>query len=221
MFASPATSCMCRKRGFCRTAGRASFILRCAFGTRHTGGLCGDRLHKRQHQLALRCLTCRPLWGNPELLDRSNAFYFDLLPNATSLARFQVQLGWFDCPESMFTCNPQGYKGARWLKMLGLANTYFPYTSIDVKWLGTDYVCRQSGKIFSYLLKSAYFPAQATPPDWAPAGQLLLWESFNKINPVLQWNQPHMVWLADVQVSVCTELWRMAPAHRLVSDLRV
>ena len=34
----------------------------------------------------------RPLWGNPELLDRSNAFYFDLLPNATSLARFQVRL---------------------------------------------------------------------------------------------------------------------------------
>lgn len=41
---------------------------------------------------------------------------------------------------------------------------------------------------------------QAAPPEWAPPGNLLVWESFNKINPVLQWNQPHMVWLADVQV---------------------
>ena len=102
-----------------------------------------------------------PLWGKPELLDRSNGFYFDLLPNATSLARFQ------------------GYKGARWLKMLGLANTYNKSAMIDVPWLGTD--------------------VQA-PPAWAPPGDLLLWESFNKINPILQWNQPHMIWLADVQV---------------------
>ena len=85
-----------------------------------------------------------PFWGNPELLDRSSGFYFDLLPNATSLARFQ------------------GYKGARWLKMLGLANTHNASTSIDVPWLGTKYT---------------------PPPDWAPTGSLLLWESFNLSNP--------------------------------------
>jgi len=101
------------------------------------------------------------LWGNPELLHRSNGFYFDLLPNATSLARFQ------------------GYKGARWLKMLGLANPLAGEDSmVDVSWLGTDF---------------------EEPPSWAPSGKLLLWESFNQINPILQWNQPHMIWLADTQ----------------------
>lgn len=103
------------------------------------------------------------LWGNPELLDRTNAFYFDLLPNATSLARFQ------------------GYDGARWSKMLGLANTGNASTAIDVPWLGTDYAPMPS------------FINSSSP------GLLLLWESANGINPVLTWNQPHMIWLADVQ----------------------
>ena len=92
-----------------------------------------------------------PLWGNPELLDVSNAFYFDLLPNATSLARFM------------------GWKGARWLKMLGLANPSNKTTSIDVSWLGGDY---------------------SAPPDWVSnTTQLLLSESANDINAVLVWNQ--------------------------------
>jgi hypothetical protein len=65
-----------------------------------------------------------PVWGNSELMARSWGFYFDLLPNATSLAAYQ------------------GYEGARWMKMLGLANPLLNGVggarAIDVAWLGTD-----------------------------------------------------------------------------------
>lgn len=57
-----------------------------------------------------------PFWGKQDLLDRANAFYFDLLENATSLAKFQ------------------GYAGARWQKMLGLANPTNRSAAIDVPW---------------------------------------------------------------------------------------
>ena len=120
------------------------------------------------------------LWGNPELLHNSNGFYLDLLPNATSLARFQ------------------GYKGARWLKMLGLANTHNRSAAVDVAWLGT---------------------AHDAPPPWAPPGSLLVWESFNKINPVLQWQQPHMVWLADAQRRAVNATRGPAAALALAGEL--
>jgi hypothetical protein len=100
-----------------------------------------------------------PLWGQPELLDRSHAFYWELLENATSLA------------------TQQGFRGARWQKMLGLANRANRTSSISVPWLGE--------------------PRWSPPtPDHAN-GLLLLWESANKINPVLTWNQGPVIWLAD------------------------
>jgi hypothetical protein len=88
-----------------------------------------------------------PLWGQPDLLDRSHAFYFDLLENATSLA------------------TQQGYAGARWSKMLGLANRGNASAAIDVPWLGAA---------------NGWGPPD---PD-AEAGLILLWESANEINPV-------------------------------------
>ena len=120
------------------------------------------------------------LWGNPELLHRSTGFFLDLLPNATSLARFQ------------------GYKGARWLKMLGLAQTHNASGAVDVAWLGT-----------------AVEPA----PAWAPPGSLLVWESFNGINPVLQWQQPHMIWLADAQRRAVNASQGAAAAAALMQEL--
>ena len=103
-----------------------------------------------------------PLWFIPGLLDRSHAFYFELLANATSLA------------------SQQGYKGARWLKMLGLANRQNSSNSIDVPWLGND---------------NGWMP----PSNDTESGLLLLWESANEINPVLTWNQPPVIWLADAE----------------------
>ena len=64
------------------------------------------------------------------------------------------------------------------MKMLGLANRVNASTSIDVPWLGEKYT--------------------PGPPN-AAGGLLLLWESANKINPVLTWNQPPVIWLADAQ----------------------
>ena len=133
------------------------------------------------------------LWGRPDLLDRSHAFYFELLQNATSLAA------------------QQGFRGARWQKMLALANRFNQTSSISVPWLG-----EASG--------------WAPPAPEDNAGLLLLWESANTINPVcacmrtlrarrliappppppptlpprsprpaqvLTWNQGPVIWLAD------------------------
>ena len=99
-------------------------------------------------------------WGAPDLLDRSHAFYFELLENATSLA------------------TQQGFRGARWQKMLALANRANRSSSISVPWLG-----EASGS--------------APPTPGHEDGLLLLWESANEINPVLTWNQPPVIWLAD------------------------
>ena len=101
-----------------------------------------------------------PLWGRPDWLDRSHAFYFELLENATSLAA------------------QQGFRGARWQKMLALANRFNRTSAISVPWLGEA-------------------AGWAPPTPGHTDGLLLLWESANKINPVLTWNQSPVVWLAD------------------------
>ena len=100
------------------------------------------------------------LWGRPDLLDRSHAFYWELLQNATSLA------------------TQQGFRGARWQKMLALANRYNRSSSISVPWLGEA---------------AGWSPPAPGDED----GLLLLWESANGINPVLSWNQGPVIWLAD------------------------
>ena len=100
------------------------------------------------------------LWGAPDLLDRSHALYWSLLENATSLA---VQ---------------QGFRGARWQKMLALANRANRSSSVSVPWLGEA-------------------AGWAPPAPGHEDGLLLLWESANKINPVLTWNQGPVIWLAD------------------------
>ena len=82
--------------------------------------------------------------------------------------------------------------------MLGLTMTHNKSTAVDVAWLGT-----------------AYNP----PPAWAPAGSLLVYESFNGINPVLQWNQPHMVWLADAQRRAVNATKGAAAAAAVVAEL--
>ena len=82
--------------------------------------------------------------------------------------------------------------------MLGLANPANRTAAVDVSWLGTDF---------------------AAPPAWAPEGELLVWESFNQINPILQWNQPHMIWLADAQRRAVNATQGPAAALSLVAEL--
>ena len=59
-------------------------------------------------------------WGRSEVLARSDAYYADMLPNATSVAA------------------SQGYPGARWPKMTA-ANSNRSGTGLDVPWVGLQY----------------------------------------------------------------------------------
>jgi len=59
-------------------------------------------------------------WGRPETLARSDAFYADYLPNATSVAA------------------AQGYAGARWPKMTAAAANRTG-AGVDVPWTGLDF----------------------------------------------------------------------------------
>lgn len=112
---------------------------------------------------------------------RSWGFYVDLLPNATSLAAHQ------------------GYAGARWLKMLGLANPLLDgvggAAAIDVPWIGHD----------------------APPPN--VTGSLLLWDAANTVNPVLVWQQPHVVWMANAQRLAANASGGDAAARAVVAEL--
>lgn len=63
-------------------------------------------------------LAWAPYWGRTDVLARSDAFYADYLPNATSVAA------------------AQGYRGARFPKMISAVGNR---SGIDVPWLGLAY----------------------------------------------------------------------------------
>ena len=68
------------------------------------------------------------LWGNPELLARSDAFFFDLLPNATAFA------------------TQEGYHGAHWPKeTAAVANR--SAGGFGVPWLGLDHAAWPFGGV--------------------------------------------------------------------------
>jgi hypothetical protein len=83
-----------------------------------TGLLCNSWSGKHHLEMRFWHHGHWSLWLKPELLDRSQGFYFDLLPNATAYAAFQ------------------GYGGARWFKETASVPNR---TAIDVQWLGTDF----------------------------------------------------------------------------------
>ena len=120
--------------------------------------------------------TCRPLyrrfwhqahwalWGNADLLHRSDGYYIDALPNASATAAYQ------------------GYDGARWPKMVLPAGNR-GRGGLDTPWLGLAY------------------DAHPFPEPWsaATAAPLFQWESNSGVGPLLVWQQPHVIWLADLQ----------------------
>jgi hypothetical protein len=118
------------------------------------------------------CCSCRrfwhaahwALWGNIDLLHRSDGYYVDALPNATATAMYQ------------------GYEGARWPKMVLPAGNR-GCGGLDVPWLGLD------------------FDPDPFPPPWnaSSAPPLFQWESNSAVGPLLVWQQPHVIWLADLQ----------------------
>ncbi len=85
-----------------------------------TGLLCNSWGGKHHNEMRFWHLSHWALWGNVDLLARSDAFYFEQLQNATSFAAFE------------------GYPGAHWPKETGaVANR--SAGGIDVPWLGLQH----------------------------------------------------------------------------------
>jgi hypothetical protein len=82
-----------------------------------TGLLCNSWGGKHHNEMRFWHLAHYALWGNADLLARSDAFYFEQLENATAFAHFE------------------GYPGAHWPKETGaVANR--SVGGVDVPWLG-------------------------------------------------------------------------------------
>ena len=99
------------------------------------------------------------MWDKTQLLQRSDGFYIDLMPNASSLAEFQ------------------GYKGIRWFKETGNVPNR---SGIDVKWLSLEY------NPFPFGDPSEY-------------GNMMTWDYPYSANAAVVWQQPHPIWIADLQ----------------------
>lgn len=154
-----------RRRACSSTRGRASTTSKCA-----RRGQCHDLLRRSAHAFASPVRrrfwhqAHWALWGNADLLHRSDGYYIDALPNATATAAYQ------------------GYDGARWPKMVLPAGNR-GRGGLDAPWLGLAY------------------DAHPFPPPWSAttAAPLYQWESNSGVGPLLVWQQPHVIWLADLQ----------------------
>eukprot|EP01052_Picozoa_sp_SAG31_P032758 SAG31_NODE_3625_length_4056_cov_1.750126_1_plen_181_part_00 len=106
------------------------------------------------------------LWQRPELLQRSDGWYVEMLPNATAYA------------------TNQGYKGARWPKMVGPETTFR---------------CNpQSGGAFN--------APSVGQTDYSNSSFPLLYHTGpSATGPMLIWQQPHIIWMTEQQVCVRTE----------------
>lgn len=99
-----------------------------------------------------------PLWGRPELLARSDAFFFEQLTNASSFAAFE------------------GYAGAHWPKeTAAVANC----SAVSVPWAGLAHA--------------------AWPFGGEANGTVLVWESAQIDNALVLWQQPHVIFMAELQ----------------------
>ena len=145
-----------------------------------TGLLCNSWSGKHHGEMRYWHQGHWPVWGRSQYLARSDGFYADILQNSSSYAAFQ------------------GYDGARWPKMTAEVNNR---SGIDVPWLGEACVScdgsEHSGTtaVEGRALRHRAFDAMSG----ASAYNLMLWESVNTINPVLVWEQPHSIWLAELQ----------------------
>jgi hypothetical protein len=83
-----------------------------------TGLLCNSWSGKHHNEMRFWHLAHWALWGEPELLARSDAFFFEQLENASAFAAFE------------------GYAGAHWPKETA---TVANRSGIDVPWLGLDF----------------------------------------------------------------------------------
>ena len=123
-----------------------------------TGLLANSWNGKHHNEMRLWHQGWAPLWARPELLARSDAFFFEQLENASSFAAFE------------------GYAGAHWPKeTAAVANG----SAVSVPWAGLDHA--------------------AWPFGGEPNGTVLVWESAQVDNALVLWQQPHVIFLAELQ----------------------
>lgn len=119
------------------------------------------------------------LWQRPELLQRSDGWYVEMLPNATAYA------------------TNQGYKGARWPKMVG------PETTLRCN--------PHSGGAFNAPSVGQTDYSNSTFP-------LLYHTGPSGTGPMLIWQQPHIIWMSEQQVRTVI---RHSPQQHEHRDLSV
>ena len=123
-----------------------------------TGLLANSWGGKHHNEMRLWHQAWMPLWQRPELLARSDAFFFEQLANATAFAAFE------------------GYRGAHWPKeTAAVANG----SAVSVPWAGLDHA--------------------PWPFGGQPNGSLLVWESVQIDNALVMWQQPHVIFMAELQ----------------------
>jgi hypothetical protein len=99
------------------------------------------------------------LWRRPELLARSDGWFEHIMQNASSTATFQ------------------GYKGARWPKMV--APVLNPDSPLSGRSIGNASTGAQHA--------------------------LATWDSPSNVGPLLIWQQPHVIWMAEAQRLAATD----------------
>lgn len=128
-----------------------------------TGLLCNSWSGKHHSEMRYWHQAHWAVWGKLDLLHRSDGFYVDYLPNATSMAAFQ------------------GYDGCRWPKMAATLSNHSLNNPMNVFWPGMD-----------------YHPFPFNGGNTSGYGKLQLWESASDVGPMLVWEQPHVILLAEL-----------------------
>jgi len=125
-----------------------------------TGYTLNSWYGKHHHEMRWFHQAHFALWQRPELIQRADGWFRDMLPNATAYAGFQ------------------GYGGARWPKMVGPATTLLENPG--------------AGGCFNA-------PSVGNTSYSNATSDLLYWTGPSSTGPMLVWQQPHIIWMTEVQ----------------------
>ena len=105
------------------------------------------------------------LWQRSHLMQRSDHWFVEMIPNATAYAKFQ------------------GYDGARWPKMAAPATTPCKAAAQDSSF---PWTCFNAPSVGSTTYSNNSYP-------------LLYWTGPSGTGPLLIWQQPHIIWMTELQ----------------------
>lgn len=141
-----------------------------------TGLLCNSWSGKFHLEMRFWHHAHWAMWSRLALLQRSDGFYLEELQNATCTAAFQ------------------GWDGARWPKMI-LPVRNRTAGAINVPWLGGTYDALPIAPTGMNTAAAACAAAAAN----TSSSRLYVWESSSAVGPLLIWQQPHVIWMAEMQ----------------------